>query len=64
VGDKLLVLSDDGELVTAEATPTAFKPISRAQVLGGKCWTHPILAHGRVFARNARGDLVAVDVSK
>ena len=33
---KLIVLADKGELLVAEASPAAFKPISRAQVLGGK----------------------------
>lgn len=61
-GDTLLVLSDQGELVTARATPDGFKPTGRAQILGGKCWTHPVLANGRLFARNARGDLVAIDL--
>lgn len=61
-GDTLVILSDQGELVTAKATPDGFKPLGRAQVLGGKCWTHPVLADGRLFARNARGDLVAIDM--
>jgi outer membrane protein assembly factor BamB len=59
---KLIVLGDKGELVVAEASPTAFKPLARAQVLGGKCWTVPVLANGRIYCRNARGDLVCVDV--
>jgi outer membrane protein assembly factor BamB len=59
---KLIVLSDQGELVVATASPEAFGPISRAQVLGGKCWTTPVLANGRVYCRNARGELVCLDV--
>jgi len=59
---KLIVLSDSGELIIASASPQAYKPISRAQVLGGKCWTSPVLAHGRIYVRNARGDLACVDV--
>jgi hypothetical protein len=60
---KLIVLSEKGELLVAEATPTAFKPISRAQVLGGKCWSTPVLANGKIYCRNAAGDVVGVDVS-
>ncbi|MBI3853403.1 MAG: PQQ-like beta-propeller repeat protein [Verrucomicrobia bacterium] len=60
---KLIVLSEKGMLVVAAASPAGFKPISRAQVLGGKCWTTPVLSNGKIYCRNARGDLVCVDVS-
>jgi outer membrane protein assembly factor BamB len=60
---KLIVLAEKGELVIAAADPTAFKPLTRWQVLGGKCWTAPVLSNGRIYCRNARGDLVCVDVS-
>lgn len=59
---KLLVLSASGELLVAPATPEGFRPTARARVLDGKCWTVPVLAHGRVYCRNARGDLVCLDV--
>ena len=59
---KLIILSDDGRLVTAEATPEAFRQIDSARVLTGRCWTAPVLSHGRIYCRNAPGDLVCVDV--
>jgi outer membrane protein assembly factor BamB len=59
---KLIVLSDKGELMTAPASPEGFNPIARAQVLGGKCWTVPVLSNGRIYARNAKGDVVCLDV--
>ena len=59
---KLIVLSDKGELVVAEATPIGFKPLARAHVLGGKCWTVPVLANGRIYCRNATGTLICLDV--
>jgi outer membrane protein assembly factor BamB len=58
---KLIILSETGELVVAEANSTAFKPIARAQILGGKCWATPVLANGRLYARNTKGDLVCVE---
>jgi len=61
---KLIVLSDKGELVIAEATPSGFKPLARAQVLGGKCWTVPVLANGRIYCRNAAGALICLDVRR
>lgn len=60
---KLIALSENGELMVAEATPREFKPLSRAKVLDGRCWTTPVLANGRIYCRNAAGDLVCVDVS-
>jgi outer membrane protein assembly factor BamB len=59
---KIIMLGDGGELVVAEASPDGFNPISRAQVLGGKCWTAPTLANGRIYGRNAKGDVVCLDV--
>lgn len=59
---KLIILSAKGELIIAEASSAAFQPIARAQVLGGKCWTVPVLANGRIYCRNSKGDLVCMDV--
>ena len=60
---KLIILSEAGKLVIAEASPDKYKEISSAQILSGKCWTVPVLANGRIYARNAAGKLVCVDVS-
>ncbi len=60
---KILGLSDKGELMVAEASPKEFKSMSHAQVLGGKCWTTPVLSNGRIYCRNSKGDLVCLDVS-
>ncbi|MHC4338373.1 MAG: outer membrane protein assembly factor BamB family protein [Planctomycetota bacterium] len=59
---KLIILSERGKLVTAKASPKGFRQLSSAQILKGKCWTVPILANGRIYARNAVGHLVCVDV--
>ncbi len=61
-GGILVVLSDRGELVTAPANPEQFTELARAPILNGRCWTVPVLAGGRLFARNAQGDLVCVDL--
>jgi outer membrane protein assembly factor BamB len=60
----MIILSSKGELLTATPSSEAFKPISRAQVLQGKCWTSPTLANGRIYCRSAKGDLVCLDVKK
>jgi len=59
---KLIALSDKGALFLAPAVPDAFQPLARAQVLTGKCWTTPVLANGRIYCRNAAGDVVCLDV--
>lgn len=59
-GSDLIVLSETGELVVGPASPDGFEPIARAGVLEGKCWTVPVLSGGRIFCRNAAGDLVCV----
>ncbi len=62
---RLIIMSDKGELVIAQANPDQFKPLRRAQILPReKCWTTPVLANGRIYARNAPGDMVCVDVSR
>lgn len=57
----LVVLSDDGQLVFAPATPAGFTERSIFQVLNGKTWTMPTLADGRLYLRS-EGELVALDV--
>lgn len=59
---QLLVLGERGNLAVGPASPKGFKPKAEAQVLGGKCWTVPVLSNGRIYCRNAAGDLVCLDV--
>ena len=62
-GGRLIALSDKGRLVIAEAVPEKYTGLAWAQILEGKCWTVPVLANRRIYARNAAGDLVCIDVS-
>ncbi len=60
---RMLVMSDKGELVVARANPDAFDVIARARVLPRTmCRTVPVLSNGRIYVRNAKGDLVCLDV--
>jgi outer membrane protein assembly factor BamB len=59
---KLIALSARGELMVAPVSSEKFEPSSEAQVLGGRCWTTPVLANGRIYCRNAAGDVVCLDV--
>jgi outer membrane protein assembly factor BamB len=61
---RLIIMSEKGELVIARADPQKFDVMARAQILPrSKCWTSPVLANGRIYARNAAGDFMCVDVS-
>jgi outer membrane protein assembly factor BamB len=64
VDGQLIALSGAGELMIGKASPDGFKPTTRAQILGGKCWTAPVLANGLIYCRNSRGELAAVDARK
>jgi len=55
---KLVVLSEKGDLVIANASPDGFEEVARTKFLSGRCWTVPVLVNGRVFGRNAAGKLV------
>jgi outer membrane protein assembly factor BamB len=59
---KLILLSEKGELLLAEASPAEFKPLARAKVLSGVCWTPPALADGQLYIRNARGELRCLEL--
>jgi outer membrane protein assembly factor BamB len=59
---KIIVLSQQGELIVAPASSSGFLPTSRTKVLEGKCWTVPVLSNGRIYCRNAAGDLVCMDL--
>ena len=64
VGDKLVVLSDAGELVIVEANPESYDELSRTKVLEGKCWSTPAFSDGRVYVRSTtEGACVALNAS-
>jgi outer membrane protein assembly factor BamB len=61
-GGRLIVMSEDGELLIAPAKPDGFEELARKKVFdGGICWTVPVLANGIVYARNQAGELAALD---
>jgi len=48
----LIVLTEKGQLQTAKATPKEYKPIAKADLLSGRCWTVPTLYDGKLYLRN------------
>lgn len=53
-GDRLVILTEYGELVLVEATSEAFREVGRVQALtkGQKTWNTPVMADGKIYIRN------------
>jgi outer membrane protein assembly factor BamB len=59
---RLIVISEEGELVIAKAASAGYEELARKKVLdGGICWTVPVLSDGVIYVRNHAGELVALD---
>jgi outer membrane protein assembly factor BamB len=50
---RLIVLADDGQVALVAANPNSFEELGRFQAINGKTWNHPVVAHGRLYVRNA-----------
>lgn len=59
---KLIILTDEGTLVTAKASPESYQEISRFKVLDHQCWTVPVLCNGLLYCRDSAGNLACVDL--
>ena len=60
-GDRLVIVRETGELLIAEASPTVFTPVARAQILPAVIRAYPALANGLLFVRN-EDTLVCLDL--
>ncbi len=58
-GGRLVVLTAEGELVAADASPAGYTERGRTRVLDGPCWT-PAAAAGALYVRTTAGRLVKV----
>jgi outer membrane protein assembly factor BamB len=61
-GDRLIILSERGELLIAPVSDVKFEPTTHAHVLEGRCWTAPALSGGKLYCRNAAGQVVCLDL--
>ncbi len=59
-GGQDMILFDKGQLTIFRGSREKFVPRLRYQVMGGKCWTSPVFANGRIYCRNAAGKLASV----
>ena len=60
-GDRLIVLTEDGDVVMVKATPERHDEVARFAAIEGKSWNHPVIAGGRLFVRNVR-EMAAFDI--
>lgn len=62
-GGKLIAVSEEGEVILAEAGPEAFKELGRVQAVTGTTWAVPAFSDKRLFVRNNEGTLVCLDLN-
>lgn len=61
--NKLVILSDKGELMLAETNPKEYVELSKAKVIKGLTWTSPTIADGKIYLRS-REEMACYDLSK
>jgi outer membrane protein assembly factor BamB len=61
VGDRIIVLTEDGDLVMVRATPEKHDELVRFHVLDGKTWNVPVIAGGYLLVRNL-AEMAAFDL--
>jgi outer membrane protein assembly factor BamB len=49
----LLVVSEGGEAILLATSPERHEELGRFQAVNGTTWNHPVVAHGRLYVRNA-----------
>ena len=62
-GDKLLVMTDSGELIICRVSSTAYRRLGSAAVLTGTVRAYPALAGGLLYARST-SELACIDLGK
>jgi outer membrane protein assembly factor BamB len=60
--DKLLMLTDGGELVLLEPSGKEYRALAQAQVSGRETWAHPALANGRLYVRD-KTDIICLQAA-
>jgi outer membrane protein assembly factor BamB len=60
IGDKMIMLTENGELIWGDLIDTKFRETFRKKILDGLCWAVPVLVGDYLYARDAEGDLVCL----
>jgi outer membrane protein assembly factor BamB len=61
--NRLLMLTDGGNLVLLDPSPREYRELARSNVSGPETWAHPALTDGRLYVRDKK-ELICVDVAK
>ena len=59
-GGKLVLVSEKGDLVVAEANGDKYRQLLRQTVFNQRTWAQPVLANGRLYLRTNSGELVCL----
>ena len=62
VGNKMIMLSEKGELIWGELGDASFKETHRQKILEGLCWSNPVLLGDLLYARDAEGSTVCLQL--
>lgn len=62
LGERLIVLDDEGHLMLVDANPEGMKVLCKHKLLGEPAWTAPTLVGSRLYLRD-RKTIMAVDLS-
>ncbi|NLD35324.1 MAG: PQQ-binding-like beta-propeller repeat protein [Desulfatiglans sp.] len=60
IGDKMIMLTETGELIWGNIIDTKFKESYRKKILNGLCWSLPVLIGDNLYARDAEGGVVCL----
>ena len=61
IGDRVVILDEDGVLNLATLSPDGYKEISKSQVLENLAWTPPSIAGTRLYVRD-RKSIAAIEL--
>ena len=65
IGGTMLVLSETGQLMSAPLSPEGFQPGEAIELIDfHKVWSCPVIANGRLFAKDPLGELVCLDLTR
>jgi outer membrane protein assembly factor BamB len=60
-GDRIIVQTEEGDLVLVAASPERHQELGRFAAISGRSWNHPALDRGRLLVRNLR-EMAAFDL--
>jgi outer membrane protein assembly factor BamB len=61
---KLIILTGNGSLIVAKASPEGFEEFARHEGLGKRTWTPPLLHKSKLFIRDADGAAMCLELGK